>query len=437
MLISNTMMTAYYLGWKIILLRKSKNLSFSGAYKYYLILLPVLFLISNVFSKEIIIEPGENAHERLQEAMILMEEGDTLLIKSGYYSFEDGLSLDIDGVTVIGEGMDKTILDFKNQQSGAQGLLVTSNKVTLKDFAILDAKGDALKVIGAMGINMINLRTEWTGGPKSTNGAYGFYPVESEDVLIDGCVAIGASDAGIYVGQSKNIIVRNSIAQYNVAGIEIENSYYADVYNNLASHNTGGILIFDLPDLPQQGGHHIRVFENQSIDNDTDNFAPEGNIVGEVPRGTGIIIMANSDVEVFNNLMSGNGTVNLSIVSYSDETDDPNYYPHPKRIQVHNNTYGPAGFDPDINTGELAKTLFEISNGNMPDIFWDGIAPLSQLIFGQPEEEKLIISEDPDVTFLTISAIKYMMGFSNPTLTDINEFQGVINPLQPININGI
>ena len=422
---------------KIISLKKSKNISSLGAFKHYLFLLPALFLFTNVFSKEIIIEPGENAHERLQEAMILMEEGDILLIKSGYYSFEDGLSLDIDGVKLVGEGMDKTILDFKNQQSGAQGLLVTSNKVTLKDFAILDAKGDALKVIGAEWINMINLRTEWTGGPKSTNGAYGFYPVESEDVLIDGCVAIGASDAGIYVGQSKNIIVRNSIAQYNVAGIEIENSYYADVYNNLASHNTGGILIFDLPDLPQQGGHHIRVFDNQSIDNDTDNFAPEGNIVGEVPRGTGIIIMANSDVEVFNNLMSGNGTVNLSIVSYSDETDDPNYYPHPKRIQVHNNTYGPAGFDPDINTGELAKTLFEISDGNMPDIFWDGVAPLSQLIFGQPEEEKLIISEDEDVTFLTISAIKYMMGFSNPILTDIDEFQGVINPLKPINIEGI
>ncbi len=397
-----------------------------------------LFVYSiSLFAKEIVIEPGEDAQERLQEAMILMSEGDTLLIKEGYYNFEDGLSLDVNGVMVIGEGMDKTILDFKNQQSGAQGLLVTSDKVTLKDFAILDAKGDALKVIGAKGINMINLKTEWTGGPKSTNGAYGFYPVESEDVLIDGCVAIGASDAGIYVGQSKNIIVRNSIAQYNVAGIEIENSYYADVYNNLASHNTGGILIFDLPDLPQQGGHHIRVFENRSIDNDTDNFAPEGNIVGEVPRGTGIIIMANSDVEVFNNLMSGNGTVNLSIVSYSDETDDPNYYPHPKRIQVHNNTYGPGGFDPDINTGDLAKTLFEISNGNMPDIFWDGVAPLSQMIFGQPDDEKLIISEDSEVSFLTISAVKYMMGFSNPIRTNKEEFKGVINPLEPINIDGI
>jgi len=394
-------------------------------------------LSKNVNSEDIFIDPGPDAQERLQEAMILMNEGDTLTIRSGYYAFEDGLSLDIDNVVIKGEGMNETILDFKNQQSGAQGLLVTSNKVTLKDFAIMDAKGDALKVIGSKGINMINLRTEWTGGPKSTNGAYGFYPVESEDVLIDGCLAIGASDAGIYVGQSKNIIVRDSIAQYNVAGIEIENSYYADVYDNLASHNTAGILVFDLPDLPQQGGHHIRVFDNKSIDNDTDNFAPEGNIVGEVPRGTGIIVMANSDVEIFNNVMSGNGTVNLSIVSYSDETDDPNYYPHPKRIQVHGNTYGHSGFDPDLETGDLAKALYEISNGNMPDIFWDGVVPITQMLFGQPEDEKLKVKEDGDVTFLTISPIKYMMGFSNPTRADKNEFKGVISPLEPIVIDGI
>ena len=402
-----------------------------------LILCAFVILFNQLFAKEIIINPGENAQEELQEALILMSEGDTLLIKEGYYLFEDGLSLDVDDVKIIGEGMDKTILDFKDQQSGAQGFLVTSNKVTLKDFAILDAKGDALKVIGSKGINMINLRTEWTGGPKSTNGAYGFYPVESEDVLIDGCVAIGASDAGIYVGQSKNIIVRNSVAQYNVAGIEIENSYYADVYNNLASHNTGGILIFDLPDLPQQGGHHIRVFDNKSIDNDTDNFAPEGNIVGEVPRGTGIIIMANSDVEVFNNVLSGNGTVNLSIVSYSDETDDPNYYPHPRRIQIHDNTYGPAGFDPDIETGDLAKALYEISDGDMPDIFWDGVVSVSQMLFGQPEIDKLKIDENSDVSFLTISPIKYMLGFSKPVKTEKKEFNGIIDPLEPIVIDGL
>ena len=69
-------------------------------------------LLLNINAKEIFIEPGLNAHERLQEAMILMQEGDILTIKSGYYSFEDGLSLDVDNVTIIGEGLDKTVLDL-------------------------------------------------------------------------------------------------------------------------------------------------------------------------------------------------------------------------------------------------------------------------------------------------------------------------------------
>ena len=194
---------------------------------------PILFLCLLAFpllqAEEILIGPSVNSQEQVQEALILAKPGDTIKLQEGLYQFEDGLSLDIDNVKIIGAGMDKTVLSFADQKSGAQGLLVTSDGVILKDFAIEDAKGDALKVIGANGIYMVNLRTEWTGGPKSSNGAYGLYPVESKNVLIDGCVAIGASDAGIYVGQSENIIVRNSRAHYNVAGIEIENSYYADV----------------------------------------------------------------------------------------------------------------------------------------------------------------------------------------------------------------
>ena len=395
----------------------------------------VLLTSLTLSAKEIFIEPSDNSQEEVQTALIELSSGDILTLSPGTFVFEDGLSLDVDEVIVRGSGINETILDFKNQMSGAQGLLVTSDRVTLKDFAVTDAKGDAIKVIGAEGINMINLKTEWTGGPKTTNGAYGLYPVESTDVLIDGCVAIGASDAGIYVGQSKNIIVRNSVAQYNVAGIEIENSYYADVYDNLASHNTGGILVFDLPDLPQQGGRHVRVFRNQVIDNDTDNFAPEGNIVGEVPRGTGIIIQANSDVEVFDNDISGNGTVNLSIVTYSNETQDENYYPHPRSIQIHGNRFGEGGFDPDVETGELAAILFELSGGNMPDIFWDGVLPTSQIIFGQPDEERLILSNNGDATFLTINPIKYLLPFFDPVETDISEYEGEVRPLAEITIN--
>ncbi len=395
----------------------------------------ILFFSFSMSAKQIVLSPNNNSQEEIQEALIDLEPGDVLTLEAGEYFFEDSLSLDIDDVVFEGSGIDDTILNFENQISGAQGLLITSNDVTIRDFAILDAKGDAIKVIGADGINMIRLRTEWTGGPKETNGAYGFYPVESKDVLIDGCVAIGASDAGIYVGQSQNIIVKNSVAQYNVAGIEIENSFYADVFDNLASHNTGGILIFDLPDLPQQGGHHVRVFRNKAINNDTDNFAPEGNIVGEVPRGTGIIIQANSNVEVFDNDIYGNGTVNLSIVTYGYETDDENYNPHPKSIQIHGNRFGDGGFDPDVGTGELAAILFDLSEGDMPDIFWDGILPMNQILFGQPEEERLIITDNGDATFLTIDPIKYMLPFFDPVERDISQYDGVIRPLAEVVLN--
>ncbi len=404
---------------------------------YIKIILFIFFVVGqSLFALEIYLEPSLNAQEELQEALIVAKEGDTLKLAKGIYYFEDGLSLDVDNVTIEGEGMNDTILNFSKQASGAQGLLVTSNQVTLKEFSVEDAKGDAIKVIGAKGIYMINVKTEWTGGPKSSNGAYGFYPVESSDVLIDGCVAIGASDAGIYVGQSSNIIVRNSIAQYNVAGIEIENSFYADVYDNLASHNTAGILVFDLPDLPQQGGHHVRVFRNKSVDNDTDNFAPEGNIVGEVPRGTGVIIQANSDIEIFDNDISGNGTVNLAIVTYGSDTEDENYYPHPRSIQVHGNRFGKSGFDPDLETGELAAILFELSGGEIPDIFWDGVLPLSQIIFGQPDDEKIVLGDNGNASFLTINPIKYKIGL-DPVNTDYDSFRGEIKPLKAVSIEGI
>ena len=392
----------------------------------------LIFISFFSYSKTITIYPSADPYTEIQEALILANSGDIVHISEGFYKLEDSLSIDIDNLTLQGDGLNKTILSFKDQMSGAQGLSVTSDGVTLQDFAVEDAKGDAIKVKGVHDISFIRVRTEWTNGPDELNGAYGLYPVESKNVLIDSCVAIGASDAGIYVGQSENIIVKNSRAEFNVAGIEIENSYYADVFDNHAENNTGGILVFDLPDIPQQGGHHVRVFRNKSINNNTDNFAPEGNIVGEVPRGTGIIIQANSHVEIFENDIGGNDTVNIAIVTYGYETEDKNYYPHPRAIQVHNNRFTKSGNNPDLETGELAKILYELSDKNMPDIFWDGILPMKQIIFGQPDNEKLILGNNGSATFLTINPIKYMLPIFNPVERDYNNYRGTITPLPEV-----
>ena len=52
-----------------------------------------LLISFNLFAKEVYISPGPNNQERVQEALILLQEGDTLIIKSGYYQFEDGLQI--------------------------------------------------------------------------------------------------------------------------------------------------------------------------------------------------------------------------------------------------------------------------------------------------------------------------------------------------------
>ena len=392
-----------------------------------------LGLLSTVcFASTVYISPSEDPYTEIQEALILASPGDIIHLSAGLYELEDSLSIDINNLVLEGEGIDETVLSFKNQLSGAQGLSVTSNNVILRDFAVENAKGDAIKVKGVDGISFIRVRTEWTGGPSSENGAYGLYPVESKNVLIDSCVAIGASDAGIYVGQSENIIVKNNTAMFNVAGIEIENSYYADVFGNVVTMNTGGILVFDLPDLPQQGGHHIRVYNNRSFDNNTDNFAPKGNIVASVPRGTGMLILANSIIEVFNNEFYENDTINIAVVTYGYDTDDESYYPHPRAIQIHGNRFGRSGYNPDLETGELAKILFEISGGDMPDIFWDGILPLPQIVFGQPKEDKIVLGDNGDASFLTINALKYILPFFDPIETSYEKFSGEITPLPPV-----
>src|SRR5207244_1726219 len=144
-----------------------------------------------------------------------------------------------------------------------EGLYVTADRFVLQDIALEDSPGDLFKALGSQGLTIRRVRTEWTDGPHTANGSYGLYPVECSSVLIEDSIVKGASDAGFYVGQSHGIVMRGCLAQYNVAGIEIENSTDADVYENTATNNTGGILVFNLPGLQFTDGRRTRVFRNQ------------------------------------------------------------------------------------------------------------------------------------------------------------------------------
>jgi parallel beta-helix repeat protein len=340
----------------------------------------LLFSAAPLAAKTIAVAPSANDQETIQTALIEAAPGDTVSLAPGRYTLGDGLSLDVDRVTVKGAGPGRTVLGFKGQQGAGEGLLVTSDGVLLTGFAVENTKGDGIKAKGVDRISFVDLRVEWTNGPDAKNGAYGVYPVSSTNVLVDGVTVRGASDAGIYVGQSKQIVVRNSLAEHNVAGIEIENSMFADVYGNTTRGNTGGILVFDLPNLPQMGGHSARIHDNIVVDNDTPNFAPPGNTVAQVPQGLGIMVMANDRVEVFGNRIDGNRTAAVMIVAYRQPFQDPSYNPLPRNVLVSGNDLGKNGWDPKFPGGaELAAAV----GGTLPPVLWDGVTTWSAAPAGQ------------------------------------------------------
>lgn len=370
--------------------------------------------------------PPLSFEDALQQQLIEAQPGDVIEIPAGTHELTRGLSLNVPGVTIRGQGMDTSILSFRNQAQGAEGLLVSADDFTIENLAIEDTVGDALKINDSENVTIRNVRTEWTGGPLTSNGAYGIYPVQSSNVLIDGAVAIGASDAGIYVGQSTRIIVRNSRAEYNVAGIEIENSTYADVHNNIATNNTGGILVFDLPNLPVQGGRNTRVFNNQITNNNTDNFAPEGNIVGTVPAGTGLMILANDSIEVFDNDFVDNNSANVMIASYlitGLDVDDPNYDPFPEAIYVHNNRFSGGGTQPD---SEPLAMLQQATGQAVPNVVWDGT-----LVADNSPADILCLADNDGESFVNLDA---MNGFAAPSF-DAAAHRCSMEPLSTITLS--
>ncbi|MEQ1825961.1 MAG: parallel beta-helix domain-containing protein, partial [Pirellula sp.] len=322
------------------------------------------------------IRPGDNAEKEAQEALILAEPGDTIEFAEGTFEFRGTLSLNgIADITIRGKGMNKSILNFTGQRSGAggEGLKIKGNNFVIADLCIQNAPGDAIKVEDSKRVSIRRVKTNWTRGPSDQNGAYGIYPVLCYDVLIEHCVAECASDAGIYVGQTERAIVRYNKAERNVAGIEIENTIGADVYENDATNNTGGILVFSLPGLKLKNGSQCRVHKNRLIDNNHPNFATAGAMVASVPPGTGLMIMANDQVEIFDNDIHGNSTTNCAIVSFlttQRKFNDTEYDPYPEAIYIHDNRFANGGKSPQ---GQFGKMFEQIAGLPIPDIVIDGV----------------------------------------------------------------
>ena len=147
------------------------------------------------------------------------------------------------------------------------------------------------------------------------NGEYGLYPVHSSNGVIERCRASGHDDTGIYVGQSHDVTIRQSVTFANVNGIEVENSKRVTAIANDTYDNVVGILVVLLPHLEDTVTSDVLLAGNRVHDNNHPNFAPAGDLASFVPTGSGILVVGADRTKVEGNTVSGNQFTGIAVGS--------------------------------------------------------------------------------------------------------------------------
>ena len=103
----------------------------------------------------------QSIEKDLQLQLIQAKSGEVIELPAGNFMFTKSLIMDgLKNVTIRGAGIDKTILSFQNQETGAEGIRA-ANCVNLafENFTIRDAKGDNIKVTDTQGIRFTRVKS--------------------------------------------------------------------------------------------------------------------------------------------------------------------------------------------------------------------------------------------------------------------------------------
>ena len=283
------------------------------------------------------VRPGESIQEAVDRA------GRNGIVRIYPGTYHENVLVIHHGVTIEGvvRNGKRPVLDGRNLLPDAISGL--GNDFTVMNLEIRNYQGNGVVVHKARNVVYRNLILHNTG-------LYGVYPIECDGVLVEDCKVSGARDAGIYVGQSRNIVVRRNEAFQNVTGIEIENCVNAIVEDNYVHNNTGGILVFLLPFNPSKVQDGCIVRRNRVINNNTPNFADPEAIVSNVLKGTGIMLLAADNTEVYENEIVGNGTFGIMTIGLRQIFPAPtplDVDPNPDGNRIYNNILRDNGKDPD------------------------------------------------------------------------------------------
>ena len=306
----------------------------------------------------------------IQAAVDAAMPGDTVLVPPGTY--RESVLIDKSDLTLRGSrGAEIDAHGFTNgitvgtgeETPGPDGLPVCPplalRNVTVEGLTVRNAEDNGIFMIGVDGFQV-------RGGRYLDNHEYGVFPRCSTHGAIEGSLAEGANDTGIYVGNDTEVTVTGNRATGNTSGFEVENSSDVVVRGNRSSGNTAGILVFVLPGLPRTATDHVLVEGNVVTRNNRPNPVPpdSGEDLGLVPTGSGILDIAGDDVTFRRNVVVGNDSVGIAVLATPFAGQDPRVEPNPDRTRVVDNVFLHNGLHPDpLRAGDRAADVVYDGSG--------------------------------------------------------------------------
>lgn len=286
--------------------------------------------VSNVDKKLIVNVPKDVSS--INKAMKMVKRDGIVLVSPGVY--HESVKLNVEGVTIRGTDRNKVVLDGEGVKSnGIVGTVsgIRVENLTVKNYllngviftGVTDDSGNGIGR-GSDGYAPVDPKKsppvenfEMRYITAVNNGLYGVYAFNMHSGIIEESYASGSADSGIYVGQCDpcNIVVRNTVTEYNAVGIETANaSAPLVVENNKANNNRVGALIlsnYQETFAPLKGS----IFRNNEFSNNNNAETP---VQASGAFGVGAALNGTVNVEMSGNIIENNSNAGLLYMSNVD-----------------------------------------------------------------------------------------------------------------------
>lgn len=274
------------------------------------------------------VQPGES----IQAAVDAAAPGETILVKPGDYVETHGGRAAVritKPLKLIAESNPPTqrvrILPGAGQR---HGILVEPENPGDPDVDGVEIRGFTVEGFSNNGIWLRYVQNFLIENNESINNLEnGIWPTLSANGEVRKNIAYGSLDAALWVEAAENVRVIENEVYNSPTGLEVTVSNDIHIEGNIARDNVVGIGLYHpsgagLPpqDWPSQPFRNWKVINNRVSGNNFPNPV-SGGLVGQLPSGSGLLVLGVDDVEVRDNVIENNNFFGVAMVDYCIAVD--------------------------------------------------------------------------------------------------------------------